>query len=263
MVATDGGRVMMKSAVAALAFAALIEPAAAADMALPYNKAPPSVTNWSGCYIGADVGAAWTAQDAANTPAPGLDQSGVVGTINGAGGIGGGYAGCNLQLMPVWVVGIEGDFSVSHLGGTVDAANLFANGSAAPTGGVGWTSHLDSIATVRGRVGYVWRPDLLVFITGGAAWGSSSYRSFDVLAGGCPACAVTAFNNTASGYVLGVGLDWALWNSNWIVRAEYLYHSLSGATATAGFEPPLGGAASPMWKDIVVQSARVGLSYKF
>src|SRR5271170_2365794 len=139
---------MMKSAITALAFAGLIAPAMAADVAPPYYKAPLPVMSWSGCYIGADIGAAWSAQDVSNTPGPGLDQSDVVGTINGAGGIGGGYAGCNLQLTPVWVVGIEGDFSAAHLGGTVDAANLFADGSAAPTGGIGWTSHLDSIATV-------------------------------------------------------------------------------------------------------------------
>jgi outer membrane immunogenic protein len=221
----------MKSAIAALGFAALITPASAADMVPIYNKAPRPVMNWSGCYLGADVGAAWSAQDVANTPAPGLDQSGVVGTINGAGAMGGGYAGCSFQLTPVWVVGIEGDFSGTHLGGTVDAANLFANGAAAPTGGIGWTSHLDAIATMRGRVGYLLRPDLLFFMTGGGAWGWSSYRSFDALAGGCPACAVAAFDSTASGYVAGVGFDWALWNSNWIVRTEYLYHSLSGATA--------------------------------
>jgi len=137
---------MMKSAIVALGFAALITPASAADVVPIYNKVPRPVMNWSGCYLGADVGAAWSAQDVTNTPAPGLDQSGVVGTINGAGAIGGGYAGCNLQLTLVWVVGIEGDFSGTHLGGTVDAANLFANGAAAPTGGIGWTSHLDSPA---------------------------------------------------------------------------------------------------------------------
>jgi outer membrane immunogenic protein len=254
---------MMKSALAGFALAALTMPAVAADIAAPYNKAPPPVIRWSGCYVGANIGAAWSAQDITNTPAPGLDQSGVVGTINGAGAIGGGYAGCNLQLTSMWVVGIEGDFSAAHLGGTVDASNLFANGSPAPTGGIGWTGHLDSIETVRGRVGYIWRPDLLFFITAGGAWGRSSYRSFDVLAGGCPACAVTAFSNTTSGYVLGIGFDWALWNSNWILRTEYLYHSVSGGTATEAFEPPLGVAASPTWKDIVVQSARIGLSYKF
>jgi hypothetical protein len=141
---------MMKSALAGFALAALTVPAVAVDMAAPYNKAPPPVMSWSGCYVGADIGAAWSAQDITNTSAPGLDQSGVVGTINGAGAIGGGYAGCNLQWTSMWVVGIEGDFSAAHLGGTVDAPNLFANGNPAPTGGIGWTGHLDSIGTVRG-----------------------------------------------------------------------------------------------------------------
>jgi opacity protein-like surface antigen len=64
--------------------------------------------------------------------------------------------------------------------------------------------------------------------------------------------------------VVGFGFDWAPWSNNWIVRIEYLYHSLGGATATAILQPPLSGVATyPAWKDIVVQSARVGLSYKF
>jgi outer membrane immunogenic protein len=255
---------MMRSfAIAGLAVAVLIAPAMAADMVpLPY-KAPMPVTSWSGCYVGADAGAAWSAQDVANSASPALDQAGVVGTINGTGAVVGGYAGCNLQLTSVWVVGLEGDFSKTHLGGIVDAANVFTSGSPAPNGGIGWTSRLNWIATIRGRVGYVFGPDLMFFVTGGAAWGASSYSSFDTFAAGCPVCVGTSFSETNTGYVAGLGFDWTPWHNNWIVRVEYLYHNLGGATATAALTPPLAGAASPEWKDIVVQSARVGLSYKF
>jgi outer membrane immunogenic protein len=114
---------MKNFAVTGLAFAALVAPAMAADMAPLYDKVPLPATNWSGCYIGADVGAGWSSQDVSNAAEPGIDQAGVVGTINGAGAVGGGYAGCNLQWSPAWVIGIEGDFSGMHLGGTVDAAN--------------------------------------------------------------------------------------------------------------------------------------------
>jgi len=246
-----------------MSFAALIAPAHAADM-VPLYKVPPAAVSWSGCYLGGDAGAAWSSQDVSNSAPLGLDQAGVVGTINGAGAIVGGYGGCNLQWSPAWVIGIEGDFSGAHLGGTANAANLFASGAAAPTGGIAWTGHLDSVATVRARVGYVWTPNVLFFLTGGAAWGRSSYNASDVFAGGCPACATATFNATSSGYVVGGGVDWAVWDNNWIVRMEYLYHSLAGASASAVFQPPLTGvAASPAWKDVVVQTARLGLSYKF
>jgi outer membrane immunogenic protein len=255
---------MRSLAIAGFTVAVLITPAVAADMMpLPY-KAPVPVTSWTGCYVGADAGAAWSAQDVANSASPALDQAGVVGTINGAGAVFGGYAGCNLQVTPVWVVGLEGDFSKTHLGGIVDASNVFTSGAPAPNGGIGWTSRLNWIATIRGRVGYVFGPDLMFFVTGGAAWGGSSYSAFDTFAAGCPVCSGTSFSETNTGYVAGLGFDWTPWHNNWMVRVEYLYHNLGGATATAALPPPLAGtAAFPVWKDTVVQSARVGLSYKF
>jgi outer membrane immunogenic protein len=257
-------RAMKNFAIIGLAFAALIAPAMAADVVPPNYRAPRSVIPWSGCYIGAHVGAGWSSQDVSNVAGPGIDQAGVVGTINGAGAVGGGYAGCNLQWSPAWVIGVEGDFSGMHLGGTVDAANIFLSGEPAATGGVAWTGHLDSIATLRGRLGYAWGPNLLLFVTGGGAWGWSSYSSIDAFVGGCPACGATSFSNTNAGYVVGGGVDWAPWNNNWIVRLEYLYYDLGGAAATATFQSPLTGvAANPRWKDLVVQTARIGLSYKF
>jgi outer membrane immunogenic protein len=255
---------MRRFAIAGFAVAVLVAPAMAADiMPLPY-KAPVPVTSWTGCYAGVDAGAAWSAQDVANTaPAP-LDQAGVVATINGAGAVGGGYAGCNLQVAPVWVVGLEGDFSAAHLGGSANADNVLLSGAPATNGGIGWTNHLNWFATLRGRVGYVVAPDLMFFVTGGAAWGASNYRSFDMYAPGCPLCGGTTFSETNAGYVAGLGFDWTPWHNNWMVRIEYLYRNLGGATATAALTPPLTGAAAyPVWKDIVVQSARLGLSYKF
>ena len=251
-------------AVAGFAVAALHAVSAmAADMA-PSYKAPVPVMSWTGCYAGVDAGAAWSAQDVANSAPAALDQAGVVATINGAGAVGGGYAGCNLQVTPVWVVGLEGDFSAAHLGGSANADNVLLTGAPATNGGIGWTNHLNWIATLRGRVGYVLAPDLMFFVTGGAAWGASNYRSFDMFAPGCPVCGGTTFSETNAGYVAGLGFDWTPWHNNWMVRVEYLYHNLGGATATAALTPPLAGdAAYPVWKDIVVQSARLGLSYKF
>jgi outer membrane immunogenic protein len=256
----------MKSfVIASLIAAALSAPAVGADVALPIYKAPVPMMNWTGCYVGADAGAGWSAQDVTNSTPAVLDQAGVVGTINGAGAVGGGYAGCNLQVRPGWVVGIEGDFSAMHLGGTVDAASNLASGAPPATAGsAAWTDHLNWLATVRGRLGYVMTPDLMFFLTGGVAWGASNYRSFDLFPGGCPVCGGTAFGQTSVGYVAGLGFDWTPWHNNWIVRIEYLYHNLGGATATASLTPPLTGAAAyPVWKDMVVQTARVGLSYKF
>jgi outer membrane immunogenic protein len=259
---------MKKSIVATLAIGALITPAMATDLALPVYRAPPApipvpVFSWAGCYIGADIGGAWSSQDVSNTSPPINAQAGVTGTIDGSGVIGGGYLGCNYQWSPVWLIGIEGDFSGTNLGGTATAPNLFPGGAPVGAGGIAWSSNLDSIATLRGRLGYVWSPNTLLYVTGGGAWGRSSYSSVDAF-GGCPGnCGIVSFSNTSSGYVVGAGVEWAPWSTNWIVRAEYLYYNLSGATAVSFFPPPVAVAANPVWNNISIQSARIGLSYKF
>jgi outer membrane immunogenic protein len=254
-----------------LTLGALGAPAGAADMAPPSYYPPPVYQaapvipffSWTGCYIGADVGGAWSSQDVSNTAPPIAVQAGVTGTINGSSVIGGGYLGCNFQWTPSFVVGIEGDYSGTHLGGAAAAPNLFPNGAPVGAGGIAWTSTLDSIATVRGRIGYVWSPNVLLYVTGGGAWGRTSYSSVDVFFAGCPNCAATSFSNTSSGYVVGGGVEWAPWSNNWVVRAEYLYYKLSGVTGTSlVVGTPIVGA-NPVWNNMSISSGRVGVSYRF
>jgi outer membrane immunogenic protein len=118
-------------AISSLAVCALTRQAMAADVAPPLYKIPAPITSRSSCYVGADAGAAWSSQDLTNAAPLAFDQAGVVGTINGAGPVGGGYAGCNFRVAPAWVVGIEGDFSATHLGGTANAPNVLASGAPA------------------------------------------------------------------------------------------------------------------------------------
>jgi outer membrane immunogenic protein len=263
---------MKRLIVAAFAIGALVTPAMATDLALPVYRAPPppipvSAFSWTGCYIGADIGGAWSSQDVSNTAPPINGQAGVTGTINASGAIGGGYLGCNYQWSPAWVVGIEGDLSGTQLSGTALAPNLFAGGAPVGSGGIFWTSNLNTIGTVRGRLGYLWAPNTLLYVTGGGAWGRVNYSSGDAFAGGCltapPNCGITSFSDTGSGYVVGAGIDWAPWSNNWVVRAEYLYYNLSGATGVSFFPGTGAVAANPVWNNISIQSARVGLSYKF
>jgi outer membrane immunogenic protein len=236
-------------------------PAMAADVAPAYKiLAPIPVFSWSGCYVGGDVGGAWGSQGVLNTSP--LGQAPANTTATGGSVIGGGHIGCNYQWTPFLVIGAEGDFSGASLNATGNAQSLFG-GAVAPGGGITWLSRLDSIATVRGRVGFAWTPNTLVYLTGGGAWGRTSYSSTDVFFSGCPVCATTSFSNTSSGYVLGGGLEWAPWSNNWIVRGEYLYYNLTGATG-AGFAAGVPiAAANPTWSNMAVSSYRLGLSYKF
>jgi outer membrane immunogenic protein len=261
---------MRKLLLSGAAVGALGMPAMAADVAPAYKiPVPIPAYNWSGCYVGGDVGGGWGSQGVLNTSPVGfefppavLSQAPANTVVTGGSLIGGGHIGCNYQWTPLLVIGVEGDYSGMSLNATGHAESLFAR-AAAPGGGITWSSRFDSIATVRGRIGFALTPNTLVYLTGGGAWGRASYSSTDVFFFGCPNCATTSFSNTASGLVLGGGLEWAPWSSNWIVRGEYLYYSLSGGTG-AGFVAGIPiAAANPTWSNMAVSSGRLGLSYKF
>jgi outer membrane immunogenic protein len=250
--------------------ALIAAPAMAADLRMPV-KAPLApiapVFSWSGCYIGADVGGAWGHENANNnnpTILTGVNQAADFVTLNGSSVIGGGFVGCNMQFNSI-VVGIEGDWSGTHIADTEVGPNLFANGLPTGSGSVSFSRTVDWLASIRGRIGYTFTPNTLVYFTGGGAWAKTDFSGLDAFIGGCPNCVSTAFSSTVTGWVIGGGLEWA-WSSNWLVRAEYLHYDMQGATsAVALFGPPFPptpGAQFFFGRD-QIDEFRVGLSYKF
>src|ERR1700704_5986411 len=117
----------LTGSIAAIAMAAAV-PALAADMAPRYSKAPMAppviVYNWTGCYIGGNVGGG--RGPALPTQNPQGGGAGIVpnnnfGVSDGNGSvIGGGQIGCDYQFAGNWVVGIQGmadfgDIRSSHV----------------------------------------------------------------------------------------------------------------------------------------------------
>jgi outer membrane immunogenic protein len=181
--------------VGAAFFSAQIIPALAADMA-PLDKGPIAPAfDWTGIYLGADIGGAWST----------IRASGL-GTNDASSVIGGLYAGYNWQFAPGWLIGIEGDSSWADL--TVPAGS----------GDVNW------IATLRGRLGWTPWATTMVYFTGGPAWSTISTPGVDTL----PA------TQTKSGWVVGGGVEWAPWANNWLARAEYLNYGFTGVALGAG-----------------------------
>ena len=101
---------------------------------------------------------------------------------------GGGQLGYNYQLNPNWVVGVEADMQYSQQ--------------------PAWWG------TVRGRVGYLVMPDLLVYGTGGLAYQLNS-QPFN------------SHRNTV-GWTAGGGIEKML-TDKWSVKAEYLYVAPGGS----------------------------------
>jgi outer membrane immunogenic protein len=190
---------LRKILLASAALVAFAGAASAADMpARMATKAVPylAVYNWTGFYVGANLGYGW-ARDTAG---------GASTNLNGV--IGGGQIGYNWQMNNL-VVGLETDFQGS--------------GQKASASGVGFsvTERVRYFGTVRGRIGYAWDRTLL-YATGGYAYTN--------VGGDLTVGAVTASTNTTkSGYTVGAGLEYAF-AGPWSAKIEYLYVD-SGTTS--------------------------------
>ncbi len=118
---------------------------------------------------------------------------------------------------------------------------------------------------MRGRLGWLYRPNLLFYATGGAAFTrlevKLSYSDGNGVTGAGSASAIK------TGWTIGGGAEWAL-NNHWSVKAEYLYLDFGSVTAHATVGVPAGikGAESSTISttgDLTAQIARVGINYKF
>jgi outer membrane immunogenic protein len=238
------------------------------------SAAPPSpVYSWTGFYIGGHVGALWTKGDARNDPLPTVDFFGTFpnsGNVDQTAFVAGVHGGYNWQLSPSWVTGIEADWSWTGAAGrfTQDWESIpgHTNPGIRPGTATSMSMGPEWLATVRGRIGYLVTPSALLYFTGGGAWADVRYSAIAANERPVTYLAATSFSKTASGYVLGGGLEWALWN-NWSLRTEYLFYHLNTGTAVnafnivPGLDPSLGSGFS--WSDTDIHTVRFGASLRF
>ncbi len=217
----------MKRVALGLLLASIAGTAYAADLpapGAPYTKAPAVVspaTNWSGFYVGAMGGYASESTS---------DSLGI------KGGFGGGTVGYNWQS-GMFVAGIEADGAWADV-----KASAFALGVTA-------TAKLDTLATVRGRVGAAF-DQVLLYGTGGLAIADTKVSA--------TALGLT-FNDskTQTGWTVGAGVEW-MFMPRWSLKAEYLYRRFDSQTFfVAQFPPgiPTGTLA--------INSGQVGVNFHF
>jgi outer membrane immunogenic protein len=251
----------------------------AADMPLKAKAPPPApVWNWTGFYIGSNVGGIWndTRDDvdptgcflnaacigAANVALNPLRSDSV--RLNGSGFTGGGQAGFNWQSGK-FVGGIEADINFSGIndGSFINrpvAAPLIGNFIHSETDKLQW------FGTVRGRAGFTVTPSFLVYATGGLAFGqvkSVSATAFtattDVYAG--------TLDETRVGYAVGGGGEWMI-APQWSIKAEYLFMDLGKSSYTQACLTAVCTAfiQSPTYQTDLhnrYNIGRIGLNYHF
>jgi outer membrane immunogenic protein len=219
---------LLATASSVAAAAAATGGAQAADLA---RKAPPPAPvvappSWTGFYVGVHAGINWQLASA-EYAAPHFGSTGAsLPAGNAAGFIGGGQIGYNWQFAPQWVIGVEG--TISGLTGKATAKPEFTL-----TKGNGFSSEINWLATIRGRVGWLVDPDTMIYGTGGAAWGGVKNSANPNGFGSSTAAAVTkSESKTKSGWVAGGGIEHILggaW-SHWTLGVEVLYVDLGDST---------------------------------
>jgi outer membrane immunogenic protein len=218
----------------------------AADLPV-YTKAPRAIPyNWTGFYLGIEGGAGWG--NAEQSDATGFKSGDY--TPNGA--FVGGTIGYNWQVGS-WVYGLEGDASWADISASTPGTDQISG----PCGGgvnPRCSAKLESIETVRGRVGYAFGY-VMPYITGGFASGTLHGEEGDVAANG----AFGSGNATVYGWTVGTGVE-AMILPSWTVKLEGLYTDFG---KKAVFNDNIGGAIVPESIRFTPSFLKIGVNYKF
>ena len=226
--------------------------ASAADLPM---KAPPPVYapqifTWTGFYIGGNIGAAWTRSEWQDTLFD-LDW----GRTNDARFIGGGQIGVNYAFGggSNFVIGAEADFDWvgNHNGNGVTVVGPLGHG-------FNVVSNDTWITTFAARIGFAADRALFYGKFGGGWVGNNGFTVTDLTTGG----AFTSSSNTASGWLVGAGIEYAFTN-NWTVKLEYDYLGLPSRTfvVTGTVIPALAG--DTITSNHNVQELKLGVNYLF
>jgi len=205
---------------------------AAAGVGSPALAAPPTplpmMYNWTGCYIGANAGYSW-GRGSVDVNAPSLGfPFGANFDMNGF--IGGGQVGCNWQYSnAVW--GLETDFQGSAQKGSRAAAFNFSEGTSSHN----VEAKLRWFGTVRARAGVLVVPTVLLYGTGGLAYGNVQVTD-NIFSSNFGAASFST-SETRVGWTVGFGIEGLFINApRWTWRVEYLYMDL-GSVNGSGIDP--------------------------
>ncbi len=267
--------------------------AMAEEMAVPPSQfitARVPYLAWTGFYVGINGGFALGNSSVAFAP---KDPAALAGTCGGGGApkgqcitsvdfrrdgaVAGGQFGYNWQVNSQWLIGAEADYQWSNLDGS--ASSSFRLGNVGATNTVA-SQTVDSFGTVRARAGVLLAPPLLLYGTGGFAFGqvhenlrvpavTTNFLSAGGFSYACTigtACFAGSRSQTLFGWSAGAGAEYAI-TTNLIFRAELLYVHLSAPTATATATGVTAGTApasiaagfSPVYFAVM----RAGLNYRF
>jgi outer membrane immunogenic protein len=259
---------MRKLVLACVALWGCVAPGTAAEIPIPGPYVPPApplavpLYSWTGCHGGVNIGGgaspkSWT--DTAGTlfVAPGTSLDG-----HTARGVAGGWQlGCDYQV-GAWVFGLEGRYDLTGM----KADNLEPNSELLNR------SFVQTLGMFTARVGYAVTPTVLLY---GRAGGALVHDLYNVaippgltesLPGGRgpfpPATIVALGANTKTSWTAGLGVEWALYYSNWSLFLEYDYMNFGTSQVPFVFTAGPGGFF-PLDIKQSINVVLVGMNWRF
>ena len=223
-------------------------PSSGKDMKQTIAPVPECDFSWTGFYIGAKGGYGWNADSNVDIhPLPdGVFTAAGPQSLNPdpEGFFGGGELGFNWQVGKWFVIGAEADFSGSDISdGATRVPALGPPGfTPVPDSVLHVQQDVDWFGTVRGRVGFVPWCRMLIYGTGGFAYGDVDFSGdldFRASPGGTHHYPVSN-QDTQTGWTAGGGLEYAI-NRHWTIKVEYLYVDLGNESKDVqgvAFNPP-------------------------
>jgi outer membrane immunogenic protein len=226
--------------------AMLAGPAMAADMRVPAPPPPVVYYDWSGAYVGGNIGGVWYDHHqhfTTPTAAPGLFLPSASFGTSGSDAIFGFHAGAQWQW-GIWVLGVEAALSGcthecrSHSG--VNTSPIF--------GPTQFAEHkMTNLFTAGPRLGLAF-DRWMIFVTGG--WASANLKSSfcSSITGLCdgPGSNGNGASRNNNGYYVGGGFDYMVHKGSLvdvILGVEYQHYDVNGQRAFCGL-PGCGAATS-------------------
>jgi outer membrane immunogenic protein len=201
---------------------------------LGMTPAPASASDWDGFYGGVHFGYGFGDSDATGaltgesrtcfivcspwTPY----NAGLTDSFDMNGVFGGAQAGYNIRSNSL-VFGLEADISKSDLSTSGSNALVDIFGGVIQLGS--YSTSIDWYGTARARAGYLLDDNLLIYATGGLAFGDVSSSMGVSLGGGGTS---TTSSDIQLGYAIGGGVESSAF-SNMSIKLEYLYVDLGSA----------------------------------
>ena len=217
-------------AATALIGLAAINAASAADLALKAPPPPPVVDEWTGGYVGLNLGGSWgRSRTYYSDPDPAFVPFTSSQHMDGV--LGGAQIGYNVQINRNWLLGLEADFQGTGQRGSATfppITEIFAGVAVTTVTTTGTlTQKMPWFGTVRGRLGVLPGEHWLLYVTGGLAYAeirsTAAISAVAMTPGGtATAAASSTVNNDRAGWTVGAGAEW-MFAKQWSAKVEYLY----------------------------------------